>query len=508
VAEQNLMYENIEKQGLSSPDLDSRSSPNMMLQDTKFFPGHPAHPSHMGGGPPFSPTFSNNKRDIFNQRKQREFIPENKKDDSYWDRRRRNNEAAKRSREKRRLNDMLLETRVIELAKDNHILKAQLNAIFEKYGIKGENMISMDVVMSTMPSNDQVLNFTKKRLGPLADLPREMSPSRLSFQSLGLPISMNNNNIGSINNNNNSTANNNNHNNNSSNNNMGPTMGMRDCSPDRSMSPVHNRYRSPSPPQHFPPQPKPTLGSAYPILPQYNEEIYRHSQQNQQFEPELDGQTELEHEEDRQSDKDSGLALNLSTDRASEGGHSRSDDSGRSSASLTPPVTSTSGLMDTISSGDESGYPRSPNSSSSSSGGQESARDQGGASMLPHKLRFKSAVSEKEAVSSLLSLHQMALIKQEPVDHINHWMESAGSGLPPHAGLLASLLPHSVQQRQQVPMESEEPVRKRTKLGPTNVPDNLTDEVARLTSEVATLKDILVNRMRDETEREVEDDLE
>merc|ERR1740131_711529 len=161
----------------------------MMLQESKYFPGHPAHL------PDLLPEFGGNKRDSNNQRKQREFIPENKKDDSYWDRRRRNNEAAKRSREKRRLNDMLLETRVIELSKDNHVLKAQLNAIFEKYGIKGENMISMDQVMATMPSNDQVLNFTKKRLGPLPDtLSRESSPSRLTFQSLSLPITMNNNN--------------------------------------------------------------------------------------------------------------------------------------------------------------------------------------------------------------------------------------------------------------------------------------------------------------------------
>ena len=39
---------------------------------------------------------------------------------------------------------MLLETRVIELAKDNHILKCQLNAVFEKYGIKGENLVTME----------------------------------------------------------------------------------------------------------------------------------------------------------------------------------------------------------------------------------------------------------------------------------------------------------------------------------------------------------------------------
>ena len=101
-----------------------------MLQDTKFFPGHPNNI----GQPAYNNSFS--RKDIFNQRKQREFIPEAKKDDCYWDRRRRNNEAAKRSREKRRLNDMLLETRVIELAKDNHILKCQLNAVFEKYEVR------------------------------------------------------------------------------------------------------------------------------------------------------------------------------------------------------------------------------------------------------------------------------------------------------------------------------------------------------------------------------------
>merc|ERR1712112_477861 len=170
-----------------------------MLQDPKFFPGCPS---------PLSPGYNNSfsaqsRKDIFNQRKQREFIPEAKKDDSYWDRRRRNNEAAKRSREKRRLNDMLLETRVIELAKDNHILKCQLNAVFEKYGIKGENLVSMEQVMSTMPSNDHILSVTKKRLGPMPGM-REASPSPISFSNLRLPLSINNNNGGHNNNNNNS----------------------------------------------------------------------------------------------------------------------------------------------------------------------------------------------------------------------------------------------------------------------------------------------------------------
>ena len=203
--------------------------------------------------------------------------------------------------------------------------------------------------------------------------------------------------------------------------------------------------------------------------------------------------------DDEDSEKDSGLALNLSTDRAGSDG-SR-DESGRSSTSGSPPVTS-SNIQDGNSSGDESGYPRSPNSSGS-----------GETASLPHKLRFKSVVGEKEAVSSLLSLHQMAMIKREPVDHINHWMESAGanSGGLAHAGLLASLLPHSGAHFKSIDTDrisnteaDSEPSQKRLKLplGLAGAQGNIKDEVARLSSEVATLKNLLVNRMKDEEEED------
>lgn len=110
----------------------------------------------------YPPGFDYKRKDFFSQRKQREFIPDNKKDDGYWDRRRRNNEAAKRSREKRRFNDMVLEQRVVELSKENHVLKAQLDAIKEKYGICGETLISIEQVMATLPTCDQVLCVTKR----------------------------------------------------------------------------------------------------------------------------------------------------------------------------------------------------------------------------------------------------------------------------------------------------------------------------------------------------------
>lgn len=102
-------------------------------------------------------------KDLFSQRKQREFTPDNKKDDNYWDRRRRNNEAAKRSREKRRFNDMVLEQRVVELTKENAILKAQLEAIREEYGICGENVVCAEKVLANLPTNEQVLSLTKRQ---------------------------------------------------------------------------------------------------------------------------------------------------------------------------------------------------------------------------------------------------------------------------------------------------------------------------------------------------------
>ncbi|GAB6032263.1 hypothetical protein CHUAL_010905 [Chamberlinius hualienensis] len=109
------------------------------------------------------------RKEVFNARKQREFIPDNKKDESYWDRRRRNNEAAKRSREKRRLNDMVLETRVIELTKENTFLKTQLMAIRDQFGIIGENLVNPDQVSNVFQQQSEAnhhhqvaLNLSKR----------------------------------------------------------------------------------------------------------------------------------------------------------------------------------------------------------------------------------------------------------------------------------------------------------------------------------------------------------
>ncbi|XP_072224541.1 uncharacterized protein [Leuresthes tenuis] len=68
-------------------------------------------------------------------RRKREFISDEKKDASYWEKRRKNNEAAKRSREKRRLNDMVLENRVIALNDENVRLKTELLQLKLRFGV-------------------------------------------------------------------------------------------------------------------------------------------------------------------------------------------------------------------------------------------------------------------------------------------------------------------------------------------------------------------------------------
>ncbi|CAK9799349.1 Nuclear factor interleukin-3-regulated protein [Anthophora quadrimaculata] len=122
------------------------------------------------------------------QRKQREFIPDNKKDDSYWDRRRRNNEAAKRSREKRRFNDMVLEQRVMELSKENHILKTQLEAIRDKFGICGESVISTEHVLAALPA-DPPISVKRAKIPASAALLYARTPSPVHTSVIHQPVS-------------------------------------------------------------------------------------------------------------------------------------------------------------------------------------------------------------------------------------------------------------------------------------------------------------------------------
>ncbi|CAF1440189.1 unnamed protein product [Adineta ricciae] len=83
------------------------------------------------------------RKDVIPARKRRDFIPNDMKDDHYWERRRKNNLAAKRSREKRRLNDIVLETKVVELSNENEALKAKLHLMLSRLNMKEIEMESL-----------------------------------------------------------------------------------------------------------------------------------------------------------------------------------------------------------------------------------------------------------------------------------------------------------------------------------------------------------------------------
>ncbi|UJR35452.1 hypothetical protein I4U23_028208 [Adineta vaga] len=83
------------------------------------------------------------RKDVIPARKRRDFIPNDMKDDHYWERRRKNNLAAKRSREKRRLNDIVLETKVVELSNENEALRAKLHLMLSRLDMKETEMESI-----------------------------------------------------------------------------------------------------------------------------------------------------------------------------------------------------------------------------------------------------------------------------------------------------------------------------------------------------------------------------
>lgn len=84
-------------------------------------------------------------------RRKREFIPVDKKDEGYWDKRRKNNEAAKRSREKRRVNDMVLESRVLALLEENARLRAELLALKFRFGLVKDPSNAPILPLTTVP---------------------------------------------------------------------------------------------------------------------------------------------------------------------------------------------------------------------------------------------------------------------------------------------------------------------------------------------------------------------
>ncbi|XP_071800283.1 uncharacterized protein [Asterias amurensis] len=104
-----------------------RVHPNGRLSEQGSLPPMELSTKLPNGADPMD--LSTNMPDLIMSRKQRVFTSEDSKDIQYWDKRRKNNDAAKRSREKRRLTDLVLETHVMNLARENEKLKAELQAM-------------------------------------------------------------------------------------------------------------------------------------------------------------------------------------------------------------------------------------------------------------------------------------------------------------------------------------------------------------------------------------------
>ncbi|XP_030049461.1 nuclear factor interleukin-3-regulated protein [Microcaecilia unicolor] len=88
---------------------------------------------------------NNQKANKMACRRKREFIPDEKKDAMYWEKRRKNNEAAKRSREKRRLNDMVLENKLLALGEENASLKTELLSLKLKFGLISSAVYAQEI---------------------------------------------------------------------------------------------------------------------------------------------------------------------------------------------------------------------------------------------------------------------------------------------------------------------------------------------------------------------------
>ncbi|XP_078485046.1 uncharacterized protein LOC104265765 [Ciona intestinalis] len=107
--------------------------------------GYLPNPTSFGSFPRFPNPLATNERQNHRQmqlpvrastgsRRSRHFVPNECKDEYYWRKRKKNNEAARKSREKRKTIDSVLEDKVLFLSQENLCLRNELYALKVKYG--------------------------------------------------------------------------------------------------------------------------------------------------------------------------------------------------------------------------------------------------------------------------------------------------------------------------------------------------------------------------------------
>ena len=105
----------------SYQELEKKNGSGTINEDITYHPTTYLNLAH-------SPFEGYEHSNLFAVRAERRTTSESEKDELYWDRRERNNESAKRCRVKRRLNDIALESRIMELTKENNVLRAKIEA--------------------------------------------------------------------------------------------------------------------------------------------------------------------------------------------------------------------------------------------------------------------------------------------------------------------------------------------------------------------------------------------
>lgn len=73
------------------------------------------------------------------KRAQREFVPDNRKDNAYWSRRFKNNDSARKSRLKRKALEKYMEQKLFDLQKENATLKMELATLRQQFANKSSD---------------------------------------------------------------------------------------------------------------------------------------------------------------------------------------------------------------------------------------------------------------------------------------------------------------------------------------------------------------------------------
>jgi hypothetical protein len=126
-------------------------------------------------------TLLNNK----SSRKQHYYISDKTKDPIYLSQRSRNNLSAKQSRVKRRVNDLVLETKFTQLTNENEILRAKIEMLTRKFGQENEQL-----KLTEQPTILNILDQSSTELNHSNNNSSVITTEQLSLKKSSVPIKL------------------------------------------------------------------------------------------------------------------------------------------------------------------------------------------------------------------------------------------------------------------------------------------------------------------------------